>query len=314
MVRAFLAVLAAGLAGHAGAQETSDTGFIATTDGERLFYRIDGDSADRIVVVHGGPGMSLTYLQPELTELSESHTLIYYDQRGSGLSSLASTPELLHADKHVEDLEAVRRHFAIDRLTLLGHSWGSGLAALYTMRYPEHVQRLILSSSMPPRMEPYIAEFESNLIAWMDDTTLAEVERLEAVRATEDSAEACNAFWRVFIRAYVADHERPPAFRGSPCDMPVAALRNSETVTNATLSSLGAWDWRPQLATILVPTLVIHGEGDPIPLAAAREWASALPNATLSVIQRSGHFPFVEQRALFLESVEQFLDSTVASR
>jgi len=307
-------VLAAGLVGHAGAQEATDTGFIATTDGQRLFYRIDGDSADRIIVVHGGPGMSLTYLQPELTELAESHRLIYYDQRGGGLSSLTSTPELLHADKHIEDLEAVRRHFAIDRLTLLGHSWGAGLAALYAARYPEHVERLILSSSMPPRMEPYIAEFENNLIAWMDDTTLAQVERLEAVRATADSVEACNAFWRVFIRAYVADHERPPAFRGGPCDMPVPALRNSETVTDATLSSLGVWDWRSQLATIRVPTLVIHGDRDPIPLDAAREWASALPNATLSVVQRSGHFPFVEQRAVFLQSVRQFLDMTAAPR
>jgi pimeloyl-ACP methyl ester carboxylesterase len=163
---------------------------------------------------------------------------------------------------------------------------------------------------MPPRMEPYIAQFEANLFSWMDAATLAEFERLDAAREAGDSIAGCNAFWQLFIRSYVADREQPPAFRGGPCDVALAALLNTGVVYEATIGSLGAWEWRPQLAAIGMPALVIHGENDSIPLESAREWAGSLPNATLVVIASSGHFPFVEQRPVFFEAVQKFLGET----
>lgn len=318
MTVAVIALLASALSSYASAQDSSadpTTGRIDTTDNLQLFYRIDGSGPERIVVLHGGPGFNFTYLQPELAALAASYTVIYYDQRGGGSSSITSEPALLHVDKHVADLEAVRRHFAIDRLTLLGHSWGAGLAAQYAARYPGNVRRLILASPIPPRMAPYAEQFESNLFTWMDDATREEVERLAAAeRDAVDPAAACRAFWAVFIRGYLADKEQPPALRGGPCDAPTAALRNAETVRMATMGSLGAWDWRPQLAAIDVPTLVVHGDSDPLPLESAREWASTLPNATLSVIERSGHFPFVERPQPFFEAVLGFLDTETGAR
>jgi pimeloyl-ACP methyl ester carboxylesterase len=116
------------------------------------------------------------------------------------------------------------------------------------------------------------------------------------------------------IRGYLADPEQVPQFRGRPCDAPAAALRNVSTVSNETLASLGAFDLRAAIAAIEVPTLVVHGERDPMPLESAREWAQLLPNASLAVIPGSGHFPFVEQRPIFLQSVGRFLAATSASR
>ncbi len=305
-----VAAVALSFQGSGQGQNGAATGFVEAGDDQRLFYRIDGSGPGRIVVLHGGPGMSFAYLQPELTELAAEHQLIYYDQRGGGFSTLTSQPDLLHADAHVEDLEAVRRHFGIERLTLLGHSWGAGLAALYSSRYPENVERLILVSAMPPRLEPYLAQFEHNLFAWMDAATRLEFDRREAARTPVDSVKACEEFWELFNRAYLANRDRPPPFRGGPCNVPVEALQNEATVMAATLESLGEWDWRPQIAALRVPTLVIHGAKDPIPVEAAREWASTLRNATLRVIEDSGHHPFVEQRPMFLQAVERFLDET----
>ena len=63
-------------------------GFIAAGRGVELFYRALGSGGDTLVVLHGGPGFSMDYLIDDLTPLAERHTLIFYDQRGSGRSTL----------------------------------------------------------------------------------------------------------------------------------------------------------------------------------------------------------------------------------
>jgi pimeloyl-ACP methyl ester carboxylesterase len=73
------------------------------------------------------------------------------------------------------------------------------------------------------------------------------------------------------------------------------------------LASLGDYDWRPGLKDVKAPTLVIHGEVDPIPVVSAVEWASALPNALLLVLPNVGHFPYLEAPDAFFGAVEQFL-------
>jgi len=66
-------------------------------------------------------------------------------------------------------------------------------------------------------------------------------------------------------------------------------------------------DWRPQLTSIKVPTLVIHGMEDLIPLESAREWAATLPNARLLTIPEVGHYPHLEAPDIFFPAVDQFL-------
>jgi proline iminopeptidase len=114
----------------------------------RLFYRVDGGGPDTIVVLHGGPGFNLEGIRPDLTALARHHALLYFDQRGSGRSEMPDTLQLTAAAM-IEDLEALRRAFRLDQLTLLGHSWGGGLAVLYAAQYPKHVRRMVLVAPIP---------------------------------------------------------------------------------------------------------------------------------------------------------------------
>lgn len=110
-------------------------GFADAGNGVRLFYRVVGTGPDTVVVIHGGPGFSMGYFADDLTSLAEKgHTLLFYDQRGTGRSTLVSDSAALDAQRFAEDLEAIRRHFGLERLTLLGHSWGAGVVALYAAR------------------------------------------------------------------------------------------------------------------------------------------------------------------------------------
>src|SRR6188474_237828 len=114
----------------------SNEGYIEAGAGVRLFYRLLGSGPDTLVMIHGGPGFTMDYFLDDLSPLAARHTLLFYDQRGTGRSTLVSDSVSLDAQRFVEDLEAIRKHFNIERLSLLGHSWGSAITALYSIRYP----------------------------------------------------------------------------------------------------------------------------------------------------------------------------------
>src|SRR5207249_740851 len=135
-------------------------------DGVRLFTRRAGDGPP-VVVLHGGPGAHHDYLLPQYDLLARGRTLLYYDQRGGGRSPVGrDTP--VGWREHVADLEALRRHWSIDRLTLLGYSWGGLLAVLYWLEHPQRVERLALVSPAPARAA-WRAEFERRFAARMAD-------------------------------------------------------------------------------------------------------------------------------------------------
>jgi pimeloyl-ACP methyl ester carboxylesterase len=212
---------------------------------------------------------------------------------------------------HIRDLEAVRQHFRISRVTLLGHSWGGGLAAFYAKNHPNRVARLILLDPVPPRRTPYMTQFGQNLRAWMDSATTARVAALaQARREAADPVAACRAYWAVFIRGYMADPRDDAAlarFKGDVCNDPPEAIRNAGRVSNSVLGPMGDWDWRQEFKDLRVPVLILHGSNDPIPPESATEWQAAFPGSTLHFIARSGHFPQAEQPEEFVRRVNAFL-------
>src|SRR5512135_2039724 len=83
-----------------------------------------------VVVLHGGPGADHGYLRSGFDALAHDRELVYYDQRGGGRSPVPRDVPVGWRDQ-VADLEALREIWALDRLTLVGYSWGGLLALLY---------------------------------------------------------------------------------------------------------------------------------------------------------------------------------------
>jgi proline iminopeptidase len=94
---------------------TTSEGYVQTEDSVQLFYNIQGEGKDTIVVVHGGPHNS-GYLSPDLTPLAAHHTILYYDQRAAGFSSFLRDTSKLGIDDHVPDLETIRNIFICKNL------------------------------------------------------------------------------------------------------------------------------------------------------------------------------------------------------
>jgi proline iminopeptidase len=285
-----------------------DEGFVDAGAGVRLGYRRVGTGAQTIVVLHGGPGFTMDYLAGDLLPLADRHTVIFYDQRGTGRSTLVSDAAALDAQRFVDDLEAVRRHFGLLELTLLGHSWGAGVAALYAERYPQHVGRLILVGAMPLRQADLMQTFarirSSGDEAWRTRLN----ERSAAWLADPGSAAACRAYYETWFTPFYCNVAAARRSKGDFCAGTPESLKNKIAgVDRYTLPSLGEYDWRPALSKVNVAALVIHGAADPISVESAREWAAALPNARLLLMPDVGHFVYLEAPERFVSAVERFV-------
>lgn len=283
-------------------------GYVEAGGGVQLYYRLVGAGADTVVVLHGGPGFSMEYFAKDLTPLATSHTLLFYDQRGAGRSSLVTDSAALDGQRFAEDLEAMRQHFGLRRVKLLGHSWGAGVAALYASRYPERIERLIIVGGIPLQQKELAQAFQE-LAARRDSSTRAQMQRWREARlANPGDATACRAYYELWFAPFFRDRSAARRSQGDFCAGTAEARRNKiVSVDRFVAASLGEWDWRPALRKVGSPTLVIHGSADPLPVAGGREWAATLPNARLLLFEGVGHFPYLETPDAFFTAVDTFL-------
>ena len=286
-------------------------GYFIGANGVRLFYRKIGHGNNVVICLHGGPGLNIASGCLDAEPLANGRTLVMYDQRGSGRSDLVSDPKLLTANDHVRDLEALRQYLHAERITLIGFSWGAGLAALYTSEHPERVERLLLVAPLPPAKTPYWAQRLAKINEKLGNETVARVNeiRLRIPQASDEEAVALCRELRIGYRAYLANPANINRVRDR-CDVPPASIRNGILVSRATLESLGDWDFRPQLASLRMPALVIEGAQTEVPLEATREWVISMRNARLLLIPAAGHELWAEQPAAFLKAAETFISGS----
>jgi proline iminopeptidase len=312
MLRAITCLLFLFVATPAAANE-AQTGFITTDDGVRLFYRVVGSGDTKLVAVHGGPGNSHMSIEPDFGPLAQLYTVIYYDQRGNGRSDLIADGARLSLDYHIADLEEVRQHFDIERMNLYGNSWGGLLVAAYASAHPERVERLIVHSAAPPTVE-LIAQMGASLTARAERRySPADLRRFarwfdpEAHAAAENPLQMCREWQRMLIPIMMQNPDTYPRFRGDLCFGGDEAIRQQQIVNQQVWNSMGDYDLRPAAHAVTAPTLVIHGVGDNIPLAASEAWAAAIPNARLLVIEGAGHVAQVERPDVFFPAIERFI-------
>jgi len=279
-------------------------------DGAALFYRMVGTGPDVLVMIHGGPGMDMGYMVPDFGPLAERHRLLFYDQRGGGRSELLrDDPALYTMARHVADLEALRRHFGLERMTLVAHSFGPAIAASYAIAHPEHVARMIFLGPVPPRAGDLWARYGATLDQRLTPDERAELgKQEEAMLHGPDPVKACHAYWAIAVKPRVASPELASRITGDFCSAGAAAIKSGMGVAAPhTQESLGAWDFRPGLAAVTAPTLIIHGEADAIPMDLVEEWTAAMPDAKLVKIPGASHFPYVERPDLVWPLIEKFL-------
>ena len=108
----------------------------------KLYCEQEGQGTP-LVLLHGGPGATHHYFHPWFSQAGKFARVIYYDQRGCGLSDY-QPGKGYNMDQAVDDLDRLRRALGIDQWVVLGHSYGGLLAQCYALKYPENLKGLVL--------------------------------------------------------------------------------------------------------------------------------------------------------------------------
>lgn len=270
---------------------------IVRVPGAELFVRRVG-AGRPVVVLHGGPGADHEYLRPGFDALANGRELLYYDQRGGGRSPVPRDVPVGWTEQ-VADLEALRHHWAIERLTLVGYSWGGLLALLYGLEHPERLGRLALVSPAPTWREAR-ERFETVFSHRNLDPAFQEERR--ALRESGLRERDPAAFQQRIFELSVAPYFFDPSRARDLTPFRVVGRTQQEV-----WHSLGNYDLRPRLPELAgIPSLVLHGEADPIPIDAART-AAELLGAEFHPVPRCGHVPYVEAHETFRTVVGGFL-------
>ncbi|MFF3846240.1 alpha/beta fold hydrolase [Streptomyces sp. NPDC002328] len=276
--------------------------FLIAPDGTRLAYHVDGDGPP-LVCLPGGPMRASAYLG-DLGGLSAHRRLVSLDLRGTGESDIPRDTSSYRCDRLVGDVEALRVHLGLERLTLLGHSAGANLAVRYAALHPERVAGLVLVTPSVMAVGIDIAPEERLAAArersgepWFADAYAA-LEGITQGRATPEAWAAIAPFWyrrwdetAQALQAADAEeknHEAIPVFAGD------GAFAPEET--------------RAALAELSAPVLLFAGEVDVAgPPPAMEAFAGLFPKAEYVVQPGGSHHPWVDDAEHFVGAVNRFL-------
>lgn len=270
--------------------------FTRSVRGVELFEQRIG-AGPPVVVLHGGPGADHGYLRPGFDLLATCRTLIFHDQRGGGRSAVERDVPVGWQEQ-VADLEALRQLWQLETLTIAGYSWGGLLAMLYAIHHPDRVSRLALISPAPS-WRAAREEFENEFSRRNLDPAL-QAQRKE-LRESGLREQDPDAYQKRLFELSVVPYFHDPALVGDLTPFRVTGRTQQEV-----WQSLGNYDLRPALRALSLPSLVIHGTDDPIPLATARVTAESL-KAEFMPLERCGHVPYVERPDAFRDTLDGFL-------
>ena len=274
--------------------------------GYRTWYRIVGDQASGAVpllALHGGPGSTHHYFGP-LERLGSERPVVLYDQIGCGSSDRPQGIEWSVAVFR-EEVDTVRSHLGLERIHLLGTSWGGMLALEHVLSGAEGIVSLILSSTLA-NLEQWAAE--QLLLKNALPPDIVEVLDQHERAGTYDAPEYEQAMEAYFDRHFYrgpkprAELERMDAEK-APDVYRAMQGPNEWTVTGA----LRGWDVSDRLGEIEVPTLVIRGRYDMCTDPIAATLTEGIRNAREIVLDESSHTPVLEETERYLESVVAFM-------
>lgn len=288
----------------------------ASIRGTRIYFDIDGmglapaaasaAAPARMVerpvlfLAHGGPGGDHSGFKTHLAELRDVAQMVYFDHRGSGRSAPAD-PATYNLDENIDDLDALRAHLGLERISLLGSSYGGMVAQGYALRYPDRVANLILSATAPS----YRSMEEAKQILAQRGTP-EQQRQLEILLAGgfENLAQV-HEYFRVMGPLYATTfdlkkwEENLPRLTFNPMQLNLAFGPGG---------FLRKFDYIDRLSEIRCPTLVLGGRHDWIcPVSQSELIARRIPRAHLKIFPNASHLISADEREAYLLAVRGFL-------
>jgi proline-specific peptidase len=275
----------------------------------RTWYRVVGEQRSPeklpLLCLHGGPGALHHYLKPLEDLAATGREVIFYDQLGCGGSDQPSDQAMWTVELFIDELVNLRRELGLERVHLLGQSWGGMLALEYALTQPDGLVSLILASTT------------ASIPHWVREADRLRAELPADVQATLAEHEAAGNYdapaYReatlVFYRRHVCRLDPWPDYMLESFNNMRAEIYNTmwgPTEFHAT-GTLRDWDVTARLGEIHVPTLITCGEYDEATPAMAEEMQRGIPDAQLYVVPDASHMAHAEGGDEYLRVVAEFI-------
>ena len=267
---------------------------VTLPDGYRINVE-DLGSGFPVIVLHGGPGFDHSMFRPYLDPLADDFRLLYVDERGQGRSERVD-PETLSLEVFARDVDLLAEALELEAFALLGHSFGAIITTYHAIELGTAAAYVI--SGGADSSEALMADVEASLEALGEaGNPIAESWEREK---TVETDEQFHQLWRTQMPFHF--HRDPPSGYGDD------AVPSPEVLRHFAKAGYGDFDYRPKLAGVDKPTLVIVGEHDRTTTPrAARVLHEGIGGSELVLVPDAGHLSFVEEQDFYLDAVRRFL-------
>jgi len=286
--------------------------------GYRVWYRIvgEGESPGKLplMCLHGGPGANHDYLEPLEAMAATGRRVIFYDQLGAGNSDHPHNPSLWSVALFVEELGVMRRALGLDRVHILGQSWGGMLGMEYALTQPAGLVSLTVADS-PASMPQWVAE-ANRLRAELPPEVQATLLKHETDGTTADPAYQDAVM--VYYKRHMCRLDPWPdcvsrSFEKLAQDPEVYNTMNGPSEFYV-IGVLKDWDIVARLGEIHVPALVISGRYDEATPLIAETVHHGIAGSEWVLFEHSSHMPHVEETGRYLEVLGRFLERVEAEK
>jgi proline-specific peptidase len=286
-------------------------GYIPLKD-YQTWYRIVGEKEAPgklpLLCLHGGPGATHDYLESLDAMADTGRRVIYYDQLGCGKSVIPEKkPSMWTVELYVEEVDVVRKALGLERIHLLGQSWGGMLAMEYMFTQPNGVASLTIASS-PASMIQWVQE-ANRLREELPPDVQATLLKHEAA-GTTDSEEYQEAML-VFYDRHVCRRRPYPDYVQRSFDFLVAGGEVYNTMNGPSefhvIGTIKDWDVRHRLGEIRAPTLLTNGRYDEATPLISETVLKGIPGAKQVVFEDSSHLSHVEEEDRYRQVLAEFI-------
>ncbi|HEX4044841.1 MAG TPA: alpha/beta hydrolase [Gammaproteobacteria bacterium] len=252
-----------------------------------------------IFMLHGGPGGDHLRFKQHSLALQEVAQLVFIDHRGCGRSKKTKQSDYT-LENNIEDVEALRQHLGLERINILGTSYGGMVAQGYAIRYPKHLDKLILVVTAPSYR--FIDDAKKVLQERGDAKQIAICEKLW--NGTFKSHKQVMDFFKQTDSLYSVTTKNTRYYNAKKSKTTWSYQALNEGFSNF----LRHFDFIPQLKKITCPTLVLAGQEDWIcPPVQAKIIAQHIPHAQLKIFKKCGHALAVDAHSRYIEVIKHFL-------
>jgi proline-specific peptidase len=280
--------------------------------GYQTWYRIVGEKEEPgklpLLCLHGGPGACHDYLESLDAMADTGRRVIYYDQLGCGNSHLdVSKPEMWTVDLYVEEVDVVRKALGLDRIHLLGQSWGGMLAMEYMIRQPRGIASLTIASS--PASIPQWVEEANKLREQLPPEVNATLLKHEQAGTWSDPeyATAMTEFYNRHVCRVVPNPEPVQRTFDKLAKYPEVYYTMNGPSEFFVIGTLKTWNVIDQLGKINAPTLVTSGKYDEATPIIAETVQKGIPGAEWVLFENSSHSAHAEEPERYMQVLGDFI-------